>query len=263
MFLTVFLLCTVLGCIVGFFAGLLGIGGGLIIVPALVYLLAQLEITPSLIMPMAIATSLATIVITSFSAALVHHKNKNIAWPITKRLMIMVAIGSFSGGYIADSISSDALTYFFSLAVLLLAFYMLFSIQKTSNKSTPANNTIRITGLCTGIIASLMGIAGGAILVPVLSYFGMPIKKSIATATVCGVIVAIFGSLGFILTGLTQENLPEWSFGYVYLPALFGIIITSAVVAPFGVKMSAKLPVKMLKKCFAVFLIIVAIKMMV
>jgi uncharacterized membrane protein YfcA len=107
-----------------------------------------------------------------------------------------------------------------------------------------------------------MGIAGGAILVPALTYFGTSMRKSIGIATVCGVMVALFGSLGYIITGLKQPELPQWSLGYIYLPALLGIILTSSLFAPIGVKYAAKLPVKTLKKFFAVFLIIVAIKML-
>lgn len=262
MILTVFISCIVLGALVGFLAGLLGIGGGLIIVPVLVYLLSQLGIHTEMIMPMALATSLATIVVTSASAALAHHKNENIPWKLTKELMVVVAIGALLGAFIADFLSAKALTTFFATTVILLASYMLLSIRSTRSREMPSNKIMQLIGLCTGIIASLMGIAGGAILVPVLSYFGLALRHSIGVATACGAMVALFGSVGYIITGLQQPELPHWSLGYIYLPALFGLVLTSSFFAPLGVKLAAKLPVTTLKKIFAAFLIIVAIKMM-
>lgn len=261
MILIVFLSCIALGAIVGFLAGLLGIGGGLIVVPALVYLLPQLGVNEAVVMPLALGTSLAAIVITSSSAALAHHKNNNIPWHLAKPLMALVAIGALMGAFIADALSTQALKAFFASVVILLASYMLMSISSQKERELPAKVVLQGISWLTGIIASLMGMAGGAILVPALSYFGMPLRHSIGIATVCGVLVALFGSLGYIITGLDQNALPQWSLGYIYLPALLGIIISSSLFAPLGVKFASKLPVKTLKKCFAVFLIFVAIEM--
>lgn len=257
----IFSSCLILGAFAGFLAGLLGIGGGLIIVPALVYLLPQLGISNDVIMPMALATSLSTIVITSTSATLAHHKNRNIPWDITKPLMLMIAFGALVGAFIADHLSAQTLTNFFAGAVILLASYMLLSIRLQRYKTMPSKIKLQIISLLTGMLASLMGMAGGAILVPVLTYFGVPLRHCIGIATVCGVMVALFGSLGYIMAGFRNELLPAWSFGYVYLPALLGIILTSSLFAPIGVKCAGDVPVQTLKKFFAVFLIIVAIKM--
>ncbi len=261
MIFIVFLSCIALGAVVGFLAGLLGIGGGLIVVPALVYLLPQLGVNETVVMPLALGTSLAAIVITSSSAALAHHKNNNIPWHLAKPLMTLVAIGALMGAFIADALSTQALKTFFASVVILLASYMLLSISSQKERELPSKLVLQSISWLTGIIASLMGMAGGAILVPALSYFGMPLRHSIGIATVCGVLVALFGSLGYIITGLSQEALPQWSLGYIYLPALLGVIISSSMLAPLGVKFASKLPVKTLKKCFAVFLIFVAIEM--
>jgi len=257
----IFISCVCLGALAGFLAGLLGIGGGLIIVPALVYLLPLLGISNEVIMPMALATSLSAIVITSSSAALAHNKNNNIPWDIAKPLMFIVAFGALLGAFIADRLSAQALTNFFAGAVIVLASYMLVSIRSQRSREMPSKIKLQFISLITGVIASLMGMAGGAILVPVLSYFGMPLRHCIGIATVCGVMVALFGSLGYIISGLDNELLPVWSIGYVYLPALLGVVLTSSMFAPVGVKFAAKLPVQTLKKFFAVFLILVAIKM--
>ncbi|MDG1751418.1 MAG: sulfite exporter TauE/SafE family protein [Thalassotalea sp.] len=261
MFISVLLVCAVLGCLAGFLAGLLGIGGGLVIVPALVYLLPTLGFSPDVVMPVAIATSLASIVFTSASGTFAHHKNNNIPWDVAKQLMIMIAIGALLGAYIADSLSSELLTYIFAVAVTILASYMLFSVRIVKSKPLPNHWVIKSIGLGTGYISSLMGIAGGAILVPVLTYYSLSLRQAIGTATVCGFVVALFGATGFVITGLDQTDLPSWSLGYIYLPALFGIISTSSLFAPFGVKMAEKLPVRYLRRIFSGFLISVAIKM--
>jgi uncharacterized membrane protein YfcA len=262
MFISVFLACALLGAVVGFFAGLLGIGGGLIIVPVLVYLLPLLGISAELAFPMALATSLASIIFTSTSAAFAHHKNGNIPWPIAQRLVITVAIGAMLGAVIAGMLSLKALTLIFASAVLVLAVYMFLSI-KTERSVAPASNwVLQFIGLFTGVLASLMGIAGGAILVPILMYYSLSMRQAIGVATASGIIVALFGALGYVIIGLRQSDLPPWSIGYIYLPALLGIVLTSSLFAPFGVKAGAKLSLSYLKKGFAIFLMLVAIKMM-
>jgi uncharacterized membrane protein YfcA len=262
MILTVLIYCIALGSIVGFLAGLLGIGGGLIIVPALVYLLPMVGVSSEVVMPMALGTSLGAIVLTSTSAALAHHRQKNIPWHLARQLMVLVAVGALIGAFIANSLSSEVLTGFFSFVVILLAAYILLSINVSKERSLPATYILKGLSFITGVISSLMGIAGGAILVPSLSFFGVPVRHAIGIATACGVMVALFGSLGYIITGFNLPNLPEWSLGYLYFPALLGIVLSSSIFAPIGVKYASKLPIKTLKKFFAVFLIIVAIKMM-
>ena len=261
MLLSVFLACTLLGAVVGFFAGVLGIGGGLIIVPVLVYLLPTLGVSAELAFPMALATSLASIIFTSSSAALAHHKNGNIPWRITKCIGPTVAIGAMLGAVIAGMLSLDALTLFFAIAVFMLAAYMFLSIKVERSIAQPENWVLQLIGLLTGIVASLMGIAGGAILVPVLMYCSLPMRQAIGVATASGILVALFGAFGYVVIAPEQANLPAWSLGFIYLPALCGIVLTSSLFAPIGVKVAKVLPVPYLKKGFAIFLMLVAIKM--
>lgn len=261
MFVSVFLACTLLGAVVGFLAGLLGIGGGLIIVPVLVYLLPFLGISGEVALPMALATSLASIIFTSSSATLAHHKNGNIPWHIAKQLVFTVAIGGVLGAIIAGSLSLNALTNLFASAVFILAIYMLLSIKIERSIPLPNFTILAIIGLLSGIIASLMGIAGGAILVPILMYCSLTMRQAIGVATVCGIVVALFGAFGYVIIAPEQAMLPPWSIGYIYLPALLGIVLTSSLCAPVGVKVAKDLPVPYLKKGFAIFLMLVAIKM--
>lgn len=262
MLVTIFLSYIVLGAFAGFCAGLLGVGGGLVIVPALLYLFVLNDISIALAMPMALATSLASISVSSASAAFIHHKNKNIPWAIAKVIVWLVAIGALLGALLANLLAVEVLTSFFACVVILIAAYMLFAINKTRSEKTPNQMTMSIVSFFTGIIASLMGIAGGAVLVPALSFLGMSLRQAIGLATICGVAIAFFGSIGFILTGWQEAQLPNYSLGYIYLPALFGIIISSPLFAKLGVRVAVKLPTKTLKKIFAIFLIIVAIKML-
>ena len=262
MMLTVLIACVALGSISGFLAGLLGIGGGLVIVPALAFLLPMAGVNPDVIMPMALGTSLATIVITSSSAALAHHRKRNIPWTMAVKLMLVVGFGAFLGAFIANYLPSSVLTVFFSIVVMLLAAYMFFSIKVAKERDIPSIYLLQSISFITGVVSSLMGIGGGAILVPSLSFFGVPVRQAIGIATACSVMVAMFGSIGYIITGFNIPDLPSASLGYVYLPALIAIVLSSSLFAPIGVKYAAKLPVKTLKKYFAVFLLFVAIKMM-
>lgn len=263
MFLTVFLICMLLGTLVGFLAGLLGIGGGLVIVPSLVILLPMLGFEPEIVMPIALATSLASIVVTSSSAAFNHHKSGNIPWHMARKMMAFVAVGAVVGANLADLLPTSMLTTIFSTFVILLASYMLFSIRQTVHRDLPSDNALKGVATGTGVIASLMGISGGAVLIPFLTYCGVNLLHAIGVSTACGMIVSLFGTLAFIVAGLGEPNLPQWSLGYVYLPAVLGIASTSTILASYGVRLANRLPVKTIKKFFAAFLIFVAIEMMI
>ncbi|MDN3651717.1 sulfite exporter TauE/SafE family protein [Thalassotalea ponticola] len=251
-----------IGTLVGFLAGLLGIGGGLIIVPALAFLLPKFGVAKDIVMPIALASSLASIVITSSMAAFNHHKLGNIPWKIAKKLMLYVAIGAVIGANLADLLSAKQLKAIFATFVIMLATYMLFSIRRVSQRDLPSDRALKSTSAFAGVIASLMGISGGAILVPYLTYCGMNLLHAIGISTACGMIVSLFGTMAFMIAGLDNPNLPEWSLGYIYWPAVLGITSTSTILARYGVKLASRLPVKTIKKVFAAFLIIVAIRMM-
>jgi uncharacterized membrane protein YfcA len=139
---------------------------------------------------------------------------------------------------------------------------MFISVKIERTIPMPSTLMLQLIGLVVGAIASLMGIAGGALLVPILAYCSLPMRNAIGVATASGIVVALFGALGYIFVGIEQPDLPAWSVGYIYLPALLGIILTSSFLAPVGVRVGANLPVPILKKGFAVFLMLVAIKMM-
>ncbi|WP_283131366.1 sulfite exporter TauE/SafE family protein [Enterovibrio norvegicus] len=260
--LWLFAVCLMLGCCVGLLAGLLGIGGGLLIVPALSVLLPWADISPSLIMPMALATSLASIVVTSSSSAFSHYRLGNVQPSVIKTLLPGILVGGLIGSGIADKMPTEYLPRIFGVIVLLLALQMVFSLRVRAEKPLPSVGKNVLSGGLIGVTSSLAGIGGGSLTVPYLNYHGVEMRKAIGTASLCGVFLALSGMTGFIFFGLSQpESLPEYSVGYVYLPALIGIVSTSVFTTRYGAKLASRLPTPIIKRVFAVFLLLVGASM--
>lgn len=246
----------------GFLAGLLGIGGGLIMVPALVYLfMHQLQLELSYAMPMAIATSLSTIIFTGFSASLAHYKFGNLNRFVLLYSGVGMALGAIIGAQLASVIAGELLKKVFAVLVLTIAIYMVFGKRAESEHQVNKIN-LSFIGLATGSFSALMGIGGGAILVPALVWFKVNIKQAIGCASFCGLIIAAFGSLSFVQAGWQHTDLPALSFGYVYLPASLGIVIFSVFTASWGAKLGQNLDTLVLKKIFAGFLLLVSLRML-
>ncbi|MEF1310171.1 sulfite exporter TauE/SafE family protein [Vibrio mytili] len=262
MTISLFLLLLALGAFVGVMAGLLGIGGGLIVVPALLYLLPLAGISPELSMHMALATSLASIIVTSASSTLNHLKLGNVDVFVVKWLMPGVVVGGFLGASLAEWIPTHYLPKIFGVIVLCLAIQMLRSIKITSGKPMPTSAVTMCYGAGIGIVSSLAGIGGGSLSVPFLNKHGVEMRKAVGSSSVCGCVIAIAGMIGFVLHGVNIENLPAYSLGYVYLPALLAIAMTSMLTTKVGAKLATTLPTAMLKKIFAVFLMFVAATML-
>ena len=247
-----------LGSFVGVMAGLLGIGGGLIVVPALLILLPQAGIEPSVTMHIALATSLATIIATSGSSALNHLKLGNVDMFVIKWLMPGVVIGGFVGANIAEWIPTEYLPKIFGVIMLCLALQMLFSMKSSAQNAMPSNRVTMLYGSGIGLVSSLAGIGGGSLSVPFLNRHGVEMRKAVGSSSVCGCVLAISGMIGFILNGYGAADLPRYSVGYVYLPALAAIAATSMLTTRIGAKLATSLPTLVLKKIFALFLMFVA-----
>lgn len=256
------MICLALGAVVGVLAGLLGIGGGLIIVPALVYLLIEyLQLDLSVAMPMAIATSLSTIILTGLSSSRAHYKLGNLKSDIVIWCALGISVGAILGAQVAANIPGELLKSIFAYLVLAIAAQMIFGGKKASkNEMTPT--ILTVIGFLTGLVSAFMGIGGGALMVPALIWFRVNIKQAIGCASFCGLVIAIFGTLSYIHAGWALPGLPEWSVGYVYLPAMAGIVITSVFTARIGAKMTHKLNTQVLKRIFAGFLVIVSARML-
>lgn len=260
-FLLIFAICLVLGSLVGFLAGLLGIGGGLIIVPALLYILPWVGITSSQLTHVAIATSLSTIILTSLSSATAHHKRGNIPWALFKPILPGIIIGALSAGFVSELIPSDQLQQAFAVFVVLMAIQMAFPFKSKGEGQLPANGVLFIVSVMIALIAGMMGIGGGVLLVPFLSFCGLQMKQAVGFSSATGFLIAIAGTTGYVVAGFDAPDLPSGTLGYIYLPALFGIIISSMIFAPLGVKAASTLPTSKLKKAFAGLLFIVGLKM--
>jgi uncharacterized membrane protein YfcA len=251
-------LLLMLGSFVGIMAGLLGIGGGLIVVPALMFLLPMAGIDAGISMQIALATSLASIIVTSGSSAYNHFKLGNVDMFVVKWLMPGVVIGGFLGANVAEWIPSQYLPKVFGVIVLCLAIQMLFSIRGKNQRTMPGSGVTMAIGTGIGMISSLAGIGGGSLSVPFLNRHGIEMRKAVGSSSVCGSFIAISGLAGFILHGYNVDSLPNYSLGYVYLPALFGIACTSMLTTRIGAKWATRLPTSTLKKIFALFLVFVA-----
>ncbi len=251
-----------LGALVGVMAGLLGIGGGLIIVPSLLYLLPHAGISPSLAMPMALATSLACIIITSSASAFNHIKLGNIERLAIVGLLPGVVLGGFLGTFVAELIPIQWLPKVFGAIVLCLGVQMLLFAQTAVEQTLPSAFKTGLCGMAIGLVSTLAGIGGGSLSVPFLSRHGVEMRKAVGSSSVCGGAIALSGMFGFVLHGMQAENLPALSLGYVYLPALFAIALTSIWTTRLGAVLATRVSTPHLKRFFAIFLMCVATTML-
>ncbi|WGE41676.1 sulfite exporter TauE/SafE family protein [Actinobacillus equuli] len=256
----VFLSCLALGTVVGFLAGLFGIGGGLIIVPSLVYLLPMAGVTPENLMSVALGTSFSTIVITAFSSAQRHHKLGNVDIQVSKYFIPALMTSVFLAGLVISNLDAKLMSKIFAIMVLYLAARMLFSLKKTPQIKPLTTQSTIIAGGVIGMLSSMAGIAGGAFIVPFLNSRGFEMKRAIGTSSFCGAFLGLSGTISFIVSGWNVE-MPDYSLGYVYLPALFGITLTSYFTSKLGANAANVLPVAILKKAFAVMLVAIAVNM--
>lgn len=258
--LTFFLICLVVGALVGFLAGLFGIGGGLIIVPVLVYLLPMAGIPDNLLMSSALGTSFATIVVTGFSSAQRHHKLGNIVWDAVKILAPVIMVTTFISGLFIGKLDKAIASKIFACLVVYLALKMVLSIKPKQAVKTLTKTASVVGGILIGIASSAAGIGGGGFIVPFLNSRGIDMKKAIGSSAFCGMLLGLSGMLSFIIGGWNAD-MPDCSLGYVYLPAVVGITATSFFTSKLGATTTTKLPIPTLKRYFALMLIAIAIDM--
>lgn len=259
--LTVFFICLALGAFVGFMAGLLGIGGGLIVVPALLYILPSVGISSSQLPHIAIATSLAAIILTSISSARAHHKRGNIPWSLFKSMLPGLVLGALASGFIAERIPADTLQRGFAIFVILMTIQMVYPFKTESNRQLPNAFVLFIASAFIAVLAGLTGIGGGVLVVPFLTFYGLQMRQAVGFSAAMGFLISLSGSFGYIIAGMDAPELPYGTVGFIYLPALFGLIITSIFMAPVGVKAASTLPTPVLKKIFALLLLCVGLKL--
>jgi uncharacterized membrane protein YfcA len=251
-----------LGAVAGLIAGIFGLGGGIIIVPTLIFTFSYLHFSPEVLTHLAVGTSLSTILFTSLSAIHVHHKKLAINWVLAFKLSLGMLLGGLIGAYFAEMVSGDLLQKIFAIYSLTVAIQMWYSWQPKGVLVLPKKAGLALLGSLIGFVSGLFGIAGGSLVVPILMLYRIKITEAIATSAATGFPIALSGSIGYLLTGLGNNALPEYSIGYIYFPATLGIIISSTVFAKVGAKLAHSLPADQLKKAFSIVLLLVAIKLL-
>ncbi|MEM5530026.1 sulfite exporter TauE/SafE family protein [Gammaproteobacteria bacterium AS21] len=260
--LSTVLLYLVLGAGAGLTAGLFGIGGGLLIVPVLIFVFELQNVSADVLTHAAVATSLATIVITSISSVIAHHKKGAVQWQLFKPLTLGILLGAIIGVNTAALLSGAILQLIFGCFALLVAMQMAFGFKPNTGQGSTSTITLASAGTFIGWASAIFGIGGGTLTVPFLTWKNIQMQKAVATAAACGLPIALSGALTNIYVGWDSQLMPPWSIGYIYLPAFVGIIITSTIFAKLGAKLAHSLPADKLKKIFAIFLFFVAVRLL-
>ena len=259
----IILLYLVLGAAAGLVAGLFGVGGGLIIVPALLWVFNWQHFAGEMVTHLAIGTSLATIVITSLSSIRAHHQRGAVVWPVVWRMAPGIACGSALGALTAVSMPGSHLQFAFSLFVLLVAAQLGFGLAPAASRQLPGSIGLAASGTVIGLVSSLFGIGGGSLTVPFLTWCNVVMQRAVAVSAACGLPIALVGSLSYMVQGDGIAALPSASTGYVYWPAVIGIVLTSSPFARIGAALAHRLPAAWLKRIFALFMLLIGIKLLV
>ena len=260
--LTTYILYIVLGAVAGILAGLLGIGGGLVIVPML-NIAFELQNFPEVhIQHIALGTSMATIIFTSLSSMYAHHRRGAINYPAFWRLAPGIVLGTYLGAMLASALPTGFLKAFFGFFLYYVAVQMLLNIKPKPQRELPGVVGTSAAGTGIGIFSALVGIGGGTLTVPFLSWCNQTMHVCIATAAAVGLPIALAGTTGYVIGGWNVDGIPGPHIGYVYIPAFLGIIAMSVLTAPLGAKLAHSLPVDKLKRIFAVLLILVGSRML-
>ena len=257
-----FAACAAIGAVSGFLGGLLGIGGGVVIVPALIVLfdLAGLFDAHDAT-AIAVATSLSCIVFTSISAATAQIRAAMVDWNIVRGWALFLVIGSFLSGSLAAQLPTFLFRGFIGAFLLFVAFVMLTSWKPSAHRNQPGGLLSALLGTAGGLVSGIAGIGGGNVIVPTLIYFNTPVHRATATSSTLGVPIALAGTLGYILSGWGQES-AEWMLGWVYLPAFVSIMVAAILFAPIGVKVAHRTAPLPLRRAFGVLLIFVSARML-
>jgi uncharacterized membrane protein YfcA len=248
------------GLVAGFSAGYLGIGGGLVLVPALTWIFLGDAATRDLAVHLAVATSLATMLLTSLSSIVAHQRRGGIDWQVVRHLAPGLLIGAVLGAFLADRLSTPALGRVFGAYAMLAGLQLLLGAEARGRRPLPGPAGSTAVGGVFGAISSLVGIGGGSLTVPWFLWHGMRAQRAVATAAACGYPIAVAGTATFVGVGLGAAT-PGEALGYVHLPAFAGIVVVSVLAAPVGAAAVHRSPPRLVRKAFGAVLIAVAIRM--
>jgi uncharacterized protein len=250
-----------LGAFAGVLAGLLGVGGGLVIVPILTFIFTAQGLPSEHILHLALGTSLASIMFTSVSSLRAHHARGAVDWFVVRSISPGILTGTFLGSWVAAQLSTRFLKGFFVLFLYYVALQMLLNIRPKPHRQLPGSAAMFGVGGVIGGVSSLVGIGGGSMSVPFLIWCNTAMHTAIGTSAAIGFPIALAGAAGYLVNGL-PVNLPPYTIGYIYLPALIGVAAASIVTAPLGARLAHSLPIDKLKKIFALLLIVMGTKML-
>lgn len=251
------------GIVGGIMAGLLGVGGGLVIVPMLEYALGVMGVDPAIRMQIAVATSLATIIPTSISSSRAHFKRHSVDVALAKNWAPWIFIGALAGAWVASQVHSRVLSAVFATVALLVAIKLILPMdEKTITRTIPQGPGMIPAPTLIGFISTLMGIGGGSLSVPTLTFFGEPIHRAVGTSALFGLLIAIPGTLGFMFTGYGNPLLPFGSVGFVNLIGLALIAPATVLTAPLGARLAHAMNKRHLTLLFGTFLLIVSVRML-
>ncbi len=255
-------LYVICGAVAGLLAGLFGLGGGVILVPALLFLFAWQGFPSQTIAVTAVATSLATIVVTGLSSALAHRRLGSLKWEAVQHLLPGIVLGAVAGAWLAEQLPAEWLASVFALYLLGVAVQMGWRWQPNPGARFPNPSLLTTAGGGIGMLAAMLGIGGGTLTVPLLVRWAFPMRTAVAVSSACGLPIALAGTVSYGVLGWNTPGLPPGSIGYVYLPAFLGIVASSTLVAPFGASLAHRIPAQVLKRLFAVILIGIAIRIL-
>ena len=252
-----------LGLVTGFLAGLLGIGGGMIMVPFISAMLSGRGVEPGLAVKMAIATSMATIIFTSVSSVRAHHKKGAVRWDIVKALAPGIVLGAMVASLGVFALLKGASLYFVFAAFVAFSGSQMFLDKKPApTRQLPGTAGLLGAGGVIGALSGLVGAGGGFVSVPFMTWCNVAIHNAVATSAALGFPIALANVVGYVIAGQGLQGVPPYSFGYLWLPALVVIASCSVLMAPLGARAAHALPVKKLKRAFAVVLFTLAIYML-
>lgn len=252
-----------LGAFTGLLAGLMGVGGGMIMVPILTTMLEQQGVSAAQSLHLALGTSMSTILVTSLSSLYAHHRKQGVVWNVVIQLTPGVIVGALIGTRIAVSLPVRVLALLFTAMVCIIAIQMFTSAKPKPGRELPGTAGLVLVGTGIGAVSTLVAIGGGAITVPFLSWCNVRIQNAIGTSAAVGFPVALGGTLGYVINGWHVASLPTNTLGFVYLPAWGWMVLASIFSARAGAALAHKLSVQTVKRIFSVVLIVMAIKLLV
>ena len=247
-----------LGSCTGFLAGLLGIGGGMTLVPFMTLLLGLKGFPADQVVKIAVATSLATITFTSLSSVRAHHKHGAVRWDIVKLMAPGIVVGSLLGTRIAKAMPASGLALLFAVFVGFSATQMFLDRKPKPTRQLPRGPGMFGAGGVVGLLSALVGAGGGFLSVPFMAWCNVPVHNAVATSAALGFPIALAGTVGYIWTGWSLQGMPDGMLGYIYVPALLVIAAASVCTAPLGARTAHRLNVKQLKRAFACMLYVLA-----